>query len=186
MTHEGVKQELVMRQMRGNLKSRILLVAPPPSLEEYKLGLPLSDRHAQAFHEWLLMNSFNTEKDCIVIAASAFRAKANRASTVPIISFIRSCSARDFFNKYIVVGDAAFSFAFGEGRKTTMSTLAGSVIHIKDVNHKPMFVFPSITKLNPEPTGDDRAEYIHQRIHREVLGSLSRLLPSFRAFVRES
>lgn len=145
--------------MRGNPRSRVLIVAPPMTVSEYERGIPLTDPDAAFFHTLLKeATGLDTERHCYVISCSRYGLKPNKASTQDVVEYVRQLAQFRLFDLCICVGDDAFKFIFGRGKKPTMNSLAGSTIRHGDIYHLPVFTFPSLQGLVHEETGDKRED----------------------------
>jgi uracil-DNA glycosylase len=171
-----------LTKMRGNPSASILLLSPAPSAEDYSNDLPLSDADAKVFHNLCLNAGFHTDKDCLVAPCSLFRAKPSKLSTAPMVEFVGECHPS--FSKFICVGDDAFKFIFGDGRKPSMQTLGGSVVYVSEVDHKPMFVFPSIKGLSLPKNIPNDDVWKHERFQAILIRMFEKLMPKFKAFLK--
>jgi hypothetical protein len=139
-----------MRKLRGDSSSRILLIAPPCTEPEYRNGIPFCDEAAEVFHNILLSEvNLDTERDFCIVSASRYGLKPCKHSTDLIKGFIESCARRAYFQYYVCVGDDAFKYIFGQGKKPSSNTLMGSTVFRPEIGFKPLFVFPSTSVLAP-------------------------------------
>ena len=138
-----------MGSMRGNLKARVCIIAPPPVDSEYARQLPLSCPNAAALHLLLEKSGFDTNEDAFVLSCSFFGTKANKASTDPVAVLIKEIAEKKLADFFICVGDLSFKFIFGRGKMPPMSTMQGSLIYHNDIGHKPLFTLPNIDGLIP-------------------------------------
>lgn len=145
----------VMRSLRGNPKADTLMLVPPCSQVEYQTQIPFSTKTALAFHAVLAAEGIDTEKDFLIVSCSLFGLKANKASTTPMVEFLKECAGNEQFKKFVCVGDETFKFLFAHGRKASMQTLGGATLYVPLVNRKPLFVFPDIAGLAPDYGIDD-------------------------------
>ena len=148
--------EPVMPRLRGSPKSRRLIIAPPCGPEEYAAGVPFSGDAAKAFHEILLDHNLNTQEDFLVVTCSAYGKKPSMQSTGLIREYVMACARAKLFDLYVCVGDDAFKFLFGAGKKPASSTLYGSVLYVPETGHMPLFVYPSPQVLAPVMGNDTR------------------------------
>lgn len=149
--------------MRGNPRSRILLLAPPMTAEEYVRGIPFTDPEASFFHTVLKETTgLDTEQHCYVVSCSRYGLKANKASTQDIVEYVRQLAQNKCFELCICIGDDAFKHIFGRGKKPTMNSLAGSTIRHGDIYHLPVFTFPNLQGIVHQDTGDKREDRFRQ------------------------
>lgn len=170
-THEDPE----MKAMRGNPSASILLIAPPAVNEEYASGIPFSNESASIFHAILDANGVSTEKNMLVVSCNRYGLKAGKHTTSPVLKFVMQCAARSLFKLYVCVGDEAFKYIFGHGKKPGMSTLAGSIIYVPETGYAPLFTFPSVAPLAPEPADTDRQDYLNKRIAEELSQKIHQL-----------
>lgn len=148
----------IMRAMRGNARARIVLIAPPCTPLEYEEQKPFIDNGALEFHQILDEHAdLDTNSDCLVVSCSLFGEKANKASTDPIRGYLEKLAKRDQFTFFICVGDDAFKFMFGRGKKPSMGTLAGNIMYVPETNFKPLYVFPNLEGLSIESEDAEKA-----------------------------
>lgn len=176
------KDVSVMNFLRGNIDSKTLCIAPPPSEQEYENNLPLSDASAREFHNILAVNGVNTEKDMLVVSCSRFGPKANKHSCTPIVDFIGQCVRLNQFRLYVCIGDAAFKHIFAYGRKANMPTLIGNIVYLKQLNHLPLFTFPSLDGLivpdDAMPTTKRWGAKMTERMH-QIAKEFSKIKKNF-------
>lgn len=142
-----------MRSMRGNVKSRCWIIAPHPLEEEYSRQMPLTSREAARFHQMLKdLAEFDTEEDSLVFTCSVFGNKPLKGSTDSVRAFVLESVKRNLFDRIVCVGSDPFRFIFGRGKKPSMTTLAGSIIHHADLGNRPLFTFPDLSGLVVRPT----------------------------------
>jgi hypothetical protein len=152
-THSYLPGDQVMRFLRGNLASLSLFIAPPPTADEYDKQVPFSNHNAAIFHEILKdVAGIDTNKDCLVVACSVFGLKPKMSSCAPIRAFVQEVASKNLFKTYSIIGSSAYQFIIGEGKKHSMSVLAGQVIWLKWLKKRPLFVFPDIENLYYEPS----------------------------------
>jgi uracil-DNA glycosylase len=157
---------LIMSNLRGNPKSSVLLIAPPCSAEEYNQGVPFCNLAAKEFHTLLHDHGYDTQRHFLVVSCSVYGEKPSKHSTELVKGFIAKCAAFNCFEYYICVGDEAFKYIFGAGKKPSGSAIYGSTVYVPETGHKPLFVFPSPAPLAVLAEGSDwemrRAERIRQ------------------------
>ncbi len=140
-----------MPRLRGNLKSKILLVAPPCSDMEYQCKTPFCDVAAQRFHQVLVdRTGEDTEKDFLVISCSLFGPKPCAASTQPVAALVSQAGLRSLMKCFICVGAEAFKHIFGDGRNPATETLFGSQMYIPRFGRVPVYTMPDVYPLNPK------------------------------------
>lgn len=160
------------------------MIAPPASAAEYKAGVPLADDRGKIFHNLLIEQGYHTEHDFLIASCSSWGVRPNKASTIPVQAFINESARRGWFTRYVCVGDEAFKFLFANGYKSSMQTLAGSIIYVSETAFKPLFVFPPLTALAPILTGEDeRADYFAERAETEAIRRIRLILPQFTKFM---
>jgi hypothetical protein len=176
----------VVRKLRGKPKSNTVLLCPPCSAEDYKNGVPFSNRIALIFHGILLSEvGFDTDAHSLVVPCSLYGAKANKASTTPMAEFSAKLAEQDRFTRFICVGDDTFKFLFAHGKKAGMKTLGGAVIRVPQTCHKPLFVFPSIEGLAPE-FKQDEGDWKLKRWQEQTQIEFRRYLIKFRLFLEST
>lgn len=138
----------VCLRARGSMQARVCVIAPPLNAVEYGYGVPLSDKNAVRLEE-LLMDSadFQTEKNALVISASRFGVKPSKASTDQIRELVERPQFHSCFDLFVCIGDDAFKFIFGRGKKPSSTTLVGSTIYHPAISGKPLFTFQNIGDL---------------------------------------
>lgn len=180
----GFSANPAMFKMRGSLRSNILFIAPPPTPAEFEEGLPLSNSRALSFHEILEHIPFDTQGHALVVSCSLGGKKANKASTTPIVEFVKACARESLTTKFVCVGNEAYKFIFGEGKKYPMQTLAGAVIYHFMLSPYPLFVFPDIGALNPTFTGENRKDWVLGQMKEECENRIVAALPAFKKFLK--
>jgi hypothetical protein len=179
-----------INQLRGSARSRLLLIAPPCLEEEYKAQVPFSYQHAQAFHTIIKEETgFDTDKDALVVSCSKFYPKANKESTGYICDFVRLCAEKQMFDRYVCVGDDAFKFIFGRGKKPSMASIMAQTMYVEETCYKPLFVFPSPWALYPDlnlPFTDEgkRERYFRIRLQDQADLLFRRLAKKFETFIK--
>lgn len=133
----------IIGKMRGNVRSKILLIAPPCNGDEYQMNIPFANNSAKEFHLILNDHGLDTEKHFLVVSCSAFGEKPSKQSTELVKAFIEKCAKFNIFDMYMCVGDDAFKFIFGAGKKPSSAALYGSTIFVPETGYKPLFTFPS-------------------------------------------
>ncbi len=187
-THQYVLEQFVMREMRGNIKSRTLMIAPPNSFNDYVNGIPFSDDRGEKFNILLEESGFNTgdKGQFVVIGATAFGLKPNKASTIPILKFVWRVAAAKLFDRYVCIGDNAFKYIFGEGRKVSMQTISGSTRYLEELHEKPLFTFPPIGLLVAEINDEmgNRQQYLMHRAAEETERKVQNCMDAFKKFMK--
>lgn len=173
----------LMTHMRGGLKARTLLIAPPPSVEEYTEGVPFSGRAGQSFHEFLDQNEISTENDCLVVACLFTGTNKRKANTLPIQAFVDAVKME--FDRFICVGPEAFSYTFNDGKKPPASLL-GQIVHLPKSDHKPVFIFPSVEALviNFDEAPREQ-QWQLSRMRDRLFHDLEACVPTFLAFMKK-
>lgn len=139
-----------LTRCRGNPKGPIMLIAPRPNLIDMENNVPMSCAAAQAFHSALLSaTGISTETDCLVIPGSVLPRKASKLLTAPFKSLPIKFHRR--FKLVICVGGDNFKFLFGDGKKSSLQTLAnGNLIYLPaKLGKTPLMVFPEYDWLVP-------------------------------------
>lgn len=186
LTEPGLGQRPLLRALRGSQHSDVLMITAPPTQEEFDQQMPFIGQDAQMFHN--LLHEFcglSTEEDFLIVSSSLYGLKPNKASTTPIANFVRECAKQKLFKKYVVVGEHAFKFALGEGKKPSMHTMVGSTMHIAELCHTPLFVFPNIEPLNPVFNGDRREDFFKKRLQQETARAIENLALKFSSFLQK-
>jgi uracil-DNA glycosylase len=172
----------VMNYLRGNPNSKILCVAPPPSIEEYERNIPLSDNSAKVFHNILAREGISTERDMLVVSASRFGERPSKASCSPVFDFVLQAVKRDHFDLFVCIGEVAFRHIFAYGRKPNIQTLVGNIVYLNDLNHAPLFTFPSLDGLViPEESRGSTWRWHKKSIERmtKIAGEFSKVVKLF-------
>ena len=149
---EGVP---VMKCMRGDPFSDVCIIAPAPQPEDYEQGTPLSNPSALFFHGLLKEETGLSTQRCCVLPCSRYGFKANKASTIDICEALQKMVKLNQFKLYITVGDDAYKFFFGRGKKPAPS-IFGNIMYVAEVGHKPVFSFPELTGLHISSLPGDR------------------------------
>lgn len=139
-----------LTRCRGNLKARIMVIAPRPNLVDLENNVPMSCPAAQQLHGILLSSaSINTEEDCFVVPGSVLPKKPSKLSVLPFKSLPLKFHSR--FKLIVCVGGDNFKFMFGDGKKSSMQTLAnGNLIYLPALIGKtPLMVLPEYEFLVP-------------------------------------
>jgi hypothetical protein len=180
------EEEYTIPKTRGNPKASILIIAPPCDKVEYEKGVPLSNDCAIAFHMLLQEEiQFDTNKDAFIISCCRFGLKPKKHNTDPIIEFVRQCADKEIFQHYVCVGDDAFKFIFGSGKKPSMQSLAGYTMRVKETGYKPLFVFPSVKMLAPVFIGDSREDYFLARMQDQWTEKFRKFSAKLKQFLKE-
>jgi hypothetical protein len=159
--------EFVMKKMRGNARSRFMLIAPPPFEEEYNFGMPLTSSLAKTFHEILMDNDLDTERDFLVVSCSCYGKKPSKDSTDRIKNYIQICAAENLFDVYVSVGADAFKFLFGAGKKPSSSTLYGNPLYLEMLQPAMLYCFPDLHFLGDQEQMAYHERRIADKVHRE-------------------
>jgi uracil-DNA glycosylase len=160
--------------MRGNIKSRVLWLAPPPTGEDYANRLPFCGPAARQLEQILNAHELSTE-DFLVLSCSRWGVKPSKASTTPIKGLVEEYARRGLFLFYILVGGEAFRFLFGSGLKVPMHTMEGKTLYMRELGHRPMFVLPDVALLAAEPTGDRREDFKLARSRDDLIYRLDKM-----------
>ncbi len=137
-----VQDNNVMSKMRGNPKSRVLLITPPCSVAEYEQGVPFCGEPARLFHVLLHEHGFDTQKQFLVTTCCAYGDKPSKHSTEVVKNFILKAAELRVFDYYVCVGDTPFKYIFGQGKKPASGSLYGSTVFVPETGYKPLFTFP--------------------------------------------
>lgn len=173
------KNAPVATAMRGNPRSKVLMIAPPMTEYEYKKGVPLSSPDALVFHELLEEEAkFSTHRDCLVMTCSRYGLKPSKHSCEDPLWLVQEFARRGLFNLYVCIGDDAFKHIFGRGKKPPMTSLEGQTMYVAELKRVPLFVFPNIQGLGfeakegrltrPEFLARDWSEKLHNRFTKLV------------------
>lgn len=174
--HVANRPEAKLTRVRGDLNCRTLMLAPPPSKEEMEQDLPLAGDTARMFHELLLEQGFSTERNAVVLACALSGPKACKANTQPVAELAHEYARLGFFDLFICVGEDAFKYIYGRGRKPPMTALIGRPVYIAQAGNKPVFVFPNISLLAPPPANLIRREIYRWEARRnEAIQQISRV-----------
>jgi uracil-DNA glycosylase len=160
------KDEQVPRitKLRGNLNSKILLVTPPLTKEEYSRDTPFCSPAARIFHELLKQSSgLDTNKDFLVVPCSIFGLKPNKASTDPIVKFVTELRKRNAIQLFLPVGEEAMKHVFNGGKKANLVALVGNVVRPPQIGYLQLLALPDVDPLIPEKTENNRENYIRER-----------------------
>ena len=152
----------------GNPTASKLLIAPPCTEEELQSGLPFSQAGNALTYKIMSSLGIEPNKEFLVISASLFGTKHNKASCTPIQEYVKQCASMNLFELYVCVGSEAFKHIFGGGRKPTPVTLAGATLYVRETGHKPLFTLPSPDALIFTETEDDRANWRNERAAKEA------------------
>lgn len=175
----GEKHELT--KMRGNPEAKFLLIAPPFSEAECRKGVPFSDHAATLFHEILAQEAhLDTNQDFMVVSCNRYGLKANKHSTQPIVDFVLECGRKSLFDFYLCIGDDAFKFVFGHGKKPSMSALAGHVMYVAETDFKPLYVFPDHRWISHESFDNSLEDWQIDRIINESTRKITNYARSLR------
>lgn len=139
-----------LTRCRGNTAGPILLIAPRPNLIDLENNVPMSCAAAQSFHSLLLACAgISTEKDCLVMPGSVMPKKPSKLLTEPFKSLPIKFHRR--FKLILCVGGDNFKFLFGDGKKSSLQTLAnGNLLYLPNkLGKTPLMVFPEYDFLVP-------------------------------------
>lgn len=150
-------------KMRGNAFARILVVAPPCDAYEINKGMPFVNQSAQEAHTILSDYGISTDKHFLIVSCSRYGLKPSKHSTDMIRNYVMKCAEERLFDYYVCIGDTAFKFVFGAGKKPSSSTLVGSTLYVPETGRKPLFVFPNTDLLAPQLTDD---EWLNRKLSR--------------------
>jgi hypothetical protein len=139
-----------LTRCRGNAKASILLIAPRPNLIDLENNVPMSCPSAQSFHSVLVSNAgISTETDCLVMPGSVMPKRQTKLTVAPFKSLPLKFHSR--FKLILCVGGDNFKFMFGDGKKSSLQTLAnGNLIYMPaKIGKTPLMVFPEYDFLVP-------------------------------------
>jgi hypothetical protein len=194
-THETLALNLVMRNMRGNIQAKTLLVAPPPDLVEFQEErLPFSNEAAKFFHEvFLTQAGLDTQKHFCIVAAAAFGEmnakglkKYSKASTQLIRDFVERCAKEGLFERFISVGSDAYHAIFGD-RVVSGPFNPGLKLYPLQLQFKgdalPVFTLPNINGLVLTAEPESREEWRQIRARESLVKGLIVCAKSVKQFI---
>ncbi len=172
----------VIENMRGDLKSRILLIGPPPRGDDFSTKLPFSDKRGAKFHELCLEHAgFDTET-ALVIPTIAYGDKPNVRNVPPMADFVKAVGKAKLFDKYLCVGSKAYQYIFGEGARGPMQTLIGNVTYVPETDFMPLMVLPDVDGLLAFEMAGLR-DWQQERVFKETISTIVRVMPKLKAFL---
>jgi uracil-DNA glycosylase len=156
-----------------------MLIAPRPVDGDLAHGLPLTSDAGQQLHGLMKAHAgIDTEADCFVFPGSVLPKKQSKLVVEPFKSLPLNFHHR--FKMIVCVGGDNFKFFFGEGKKSSLQTLAnGNLIFLPSViGNTPLFVIPDIDMLSPD--WDNIPEEEHwkvESVRERAVKWLVRILP---------
>lgn len=174
---ERYKKQEPISGIRGSPDARRLLIAHPCDESEYNTTkVPFSNAASYVLHNLMLNAGIDTDKDFLVVSASLFGLKHNKASCEPMRNFIIQCAKLELFDFYLCVGSEAFKHIFGGGKKPSVVTLTGNVLYTAETQHMPTYTLPSIEPLVYTEGEDDRQNWGMKRAAEDLRVLLERLI----------
>lgn len=149
-----VKAAPTVSQMLGNPQAKALLIAPPCGEKGYQENLPMVSGPEMFLMQMLDEKGIDPAGTFLSISCSRWGLKANKASTSDVRDFVMQCGRERLFPLYVCIGGVAFSHIFGGGKKTSMKTLGGSTLHLRELPEAKLFVLPDPDPLAPVFSGD--------------------------------
>mgnify|MGYP002635993223 CR=1 FL=1 len=169
----------VVSQMLGNPKAKVLMIAPPCGERGYQENLPMVAPFELFLIQMMEEKGIYPTDDFLTVSCSRWGLKPNKASTADIQEFVMHCGKARLFPLFVCVGGTAFSYVFGGGRKTSMKTLGGSTLHLRELPEARLFVLPDPEPLVPVLSGerkDFREDAFRVRCQEEALTLFDRHL----------
>lgn len=173
-------------QMLGNSAAKVLLIAPPCGDKGYMDNLPMVSGPEMFLMQMMDEKGIDPADTFLSVSCSRWGLKANKASTTDIREFVMQCGKEQLFPLYVCVGGVAFSHIFGGGKKTSMKTLGGSTLHLRELPEARLFVLPDPEPLAPVFSGERmqrREDAFKARCQDEAITAFDRHLLILKALL---
>lgn len=143
-------------RLRGTVEAKLLLLAEHPTEDDYAANAPFINDGAKVFTYLMQQAGLEVDDNFIVMPYSRFGPKANKASTVHTLPFLKEHLDSTNVKCVVCVGMGAFGYTFAGGRKTHSRSIIGNPMYLPSIGVRPVYVLPDTSLLLDTDSRDFR------------------------------
>lgn len=148
-----------IEKLQGLASSSVLVIAPPPTKEEYDRRLVWCSRSARscfsliaAFLEEARLNTELFSPSKVLIApTNVYGDKPKKGNYECVGRLVTHCVGLSTIRKFVCVGSKPFQHHFGFGKKASSDEMYLSILYPRELNGKPLFILPDFSVFNVDP-----------------------------------